>query len=307
MKIVLGLIAGILLGAGVSAYASRNASGTYTLPTGNPVVSGTVISSTWANTTLSDLRSEMTDSLSRSGKGGMLAPLLCVAGAVSAPAWSFTSDPTSGVYRAGAGDLRMAVAGADKEKWTSSGVTITGDVNASGNANITGNAVVTGSVSGASASFSGGASAGTLGVSGTSTLAGVNQVGTSTFTGSATFAPASTVTPANAPMTLTPLTVDPAAVNNGDIWINIGTPSPVPAALKFKVGGTTYRIMGGSTTTNGTGDASVTVISGNTCVCSTTSASALAGCSVAATTLTIKTLNSSTLVNVSATVQYLCF
>jgi hypothetical protein len=31
---------------------SRNASGTYTLPAGNPVVSGTDITVTWGNTTM---------------------------------------------------------------------------------------------------------------------------------------------------------------------------------------------------------------------------------------------------------------
>jgi len=30
----------------------RNASGTYTLPSGNPVVAGTTIEASWANTTL---------------------------------------------------------------------------------------------------------------------------------------------------------------------------------------------------------------------------------------------------------------
>ena len=34
---------------------SRNGSGTYSLPSGNPVVTGTTISSTWANNTLTDI------------------------------------------------------------------------------------------------------------------------------------------------------------------------------------------------------------------------------------------------------------
>ncbi|GAF72642.1 unnamed protein product, partial [marine sediment metagenome] len=49
----------------------RDGSGNYTLPSGNPVVSGTLITPSWANPTMSDLGNEMTDSLSRSGKGGM--------------------------------------------------------------------------------------------------------------------------------------------------------------------------------------------------------------------------------------------
>lgn len=42
----------------------RNAAGVYSLPTGNPVIPGTIISSTWANTTLSDIATALTNSLS---------------------------------------------------------------------------------------------------------------------------------------------------------------------------------------------------------------------------------------------------
>ena len=42
---------------------SRNGSGTYTLPAGNPVVTGTTISSTWANNTLSDIQNALTQSI----------------------------------------------------------------------------------------------------------------------------------------------------------------------------------------------------------------------------------------------------
>lgn len=87
----------------------RNSSGTYTLPAGNPVVTGTTISSTWANTTLTDLANAMTDSLSRSGDGGMQAPLFLDDGAVGAPGLSWGNEPTSGLYRAGAGDFRYSV------------------------------------------------------------------------------------------------------------------------------------------------------------------------------------------------------
>jgi len=47
---------------------SRNGSGTYTLPAGNPVVTGTTISSTWANNTLTDLATAMTGSLASDGQ-----------------------------------------------------------------------------------------------------------------------------------------------------------------------------------------------------------------------------------------------
>lgn len=47
---------------------SRNGSGTYSLPAGNPVVTNTTISSTWANTTLSDIANALTGSLAADGQ-----------------------------------------------------------------------------------------------------------------------------------------------------------------------------------------------------------------------------------------------
>ena len=54
---------------------SRNGSGVYTLPAGNPVVSQTIISSTWANNTMNDLASAMTDSVAADGQTPMTGPL----------------------------------------------------------------------------------------------------------------------------------------------------------------------------------------------------------------------------------------
>ncbi len=54
---------------------SRNGSGVYTLPAGNPVVTGTVISTTWANNTMNDLASAMTDSVAADGQTPMTGPL----------------------------------------------------------------------------------------------------------------------------------------------------------------------------------------------------------------------------------------
>lgn len=54
---------------------SRDSNGNYNLPAGNPVIAGTVITTSWANPTMSDIGAALTDSLSRSGKGGMGAIL----------------------------------------------------------------------------------------------------------------------------------------------------------------------------------------------------------------------------------------
>ncbi|HEY6020108.1 MAG TPA: hypothetical protein VIY48_09460 [Candidatus Paceibacterota bacterium] len=54
---------------------ARNGSGTYALATGNPVVTGTSISSTWANNTLNDLASAVTQSISNDGQTPITANL----------------------------------------------------------------------------------------------------------------------------------------------------------------------------------------------------------------------------------------
>ena len=47
---------------------ARNGAGTYVLPSGNPVVTGTTISSTWANNTLNDIGTALTQSVSSNGQ-----------------------------------------------------------------------------------------------------------------------------------------------------------------------------------------------------------------------------------------------
>ena len=54
---------------------ARNGAGTYTLPAGNPVTTGTTISSTWANNTLTDMASALTTSLAYDGQTAPVANL----------------------------------------------------------------------------------------------------------------------------------------------------------------------------------------------------------------------------------------
>ncbi len=54
---------------------SRNGSGVYSLPAGNPVVTGTSISSTWSNTTLSDIATALTGSVASDGQTPMTGAL----------------------------------------------------------------------------------------------------------------------------------------------------------------------------------------------------------------------------------------
>lgn len=104
---------------------ARNSSGTMSLPAGNPVVSGTTASSTVMNATLSDISTEITDSLSRSGKGPMTAPLELEDGDAAAPALCFDTDPDTGVYKAGTNELGFAAAGGAVGKMTATGLQMT--------------------------------------------------------------------------------------------------------------------------------------------------------------------------------------
>jgi hypothetical protein len=54
---------------------SRNGSGTYALPAGNPVITGTTISTTWANNTLTDIATALTGSLAADGQTTATGPL----------------------------------------------------------------------------------------------------------------------------------------------------------------------------------------------------------------------------------------
>jgi hypothetical protein len=47
---------------------SRNGTGTYNLPAGNPVVTGTTITTTWANSTLTDISTALTGSVASDGQ-----------------------------------------------------------------------------------------------------------------------------------------------------------------------------------------------------------------------------------------------
>jgi hypothetical protein len=155
---------------------ARNASGTYAKPTGQPVVANTTISSSDFNSLVDDLATEVTDSLSRSAKGGMLDVLKLVDGAVGGPGVAFNSEATSGLFRAGAGDLRLAILGALVAKLTAAGLDVTGKVAATGAVSGT-TGTFSGNVAGVAGAFSGAVS-GTTG-----TFSGAVSGTTGTFSG----------------------------------------------------------------------------------------------------------------------------
>lgn len=104
----------------------RSSGGVYSLYTpGNPVVPSTVISSTWANNTLTDLATAMTDSLSRSGDGAMLAPLQLVDGSASGPGLTWGTETSSGWYREASNSFSFSVSGAKKLGVTTNALLLT--------------------------------------------------------------------------------------------------------------------------------------------------------------------------------------
>ena len=62
---------------------SRNGSGTYSLPAGNPVVTGTTISSTWANNTLTDMATALSGSIAADGQTPITGSLIGIGDTVS--------------------------------------------------------------------------------------------------------------------------------------------------------------------------------------------------------------------------------
>lgn len=103
----------------------RNSSGVYTLPDAyNPVTPGTVITSAWANNTLTDIATAITDSLDRNGRGGMNVALEFADGNVAAPGITWAAELSSGFYRAGLGDMRVSILGSDLFRWVNTSVQV---------------------------------------------------------------------------------------------------------------------------------------------------------------------------------------
>lgn len=92
----------------------RDSAGVYTLPPGNPVVTGTVIASPWANSTMSDIAAQLNNVLTRDGLLGPVQPFLITDGTVAAPGLGFASEPGLGWYREGTS--RIALAGGNAKQ-----------------------------------------------------------------------------------------------------------------------------------------------------------------------------------------------
>lgn len=110
---------------------ARNGSGTYSLATGNPTYTGMTVTATYLNDTLNDIATALSDSLDRNGNGAMLAALKVIDGVLANPGIAFSSEASSGLFRAGAGDVRLALLGALIAKFTAAGLEVSGTVKTS--------------------------------------------------------------------------------------------------------------------------------------------------------------------------------
>jgi hypothetical protein len=77
----------------------RDSNGLYTLPTGNPVIDGSIIEAIWANTTISDIAQQLNNVLTRDGLLGPTESMLLVNGSSLVPALAFNTQPNLGLYR----------------------------------------------------------------------------------------------------------------------------------------------------------------------------------------------------------------
>ncbi len=112
---------------------SFNGSGVYTLPLAN-VVTGTTISSTWANTTLTDIATGLTTCITRDGQstitanipfGGFFATNVGIRasdGTVGAPTHSFVNNNDCGDYSIAAGRVGRSIAGVKVQEWAATGI-----------------------------------------------------------------------------------------------------------------------------------------------------------------------------------------
>jgi hypothetical protein len=120
------LALGVDIGLAIrDALASRNSSGTMSAING-PYAAPNVISSSVINARFADIETEITDSLDRSGKGPMLAPLRLTNGTFAAPSLTFDSDTDTGIYRIGANNLGVTANGAKVLDVATTGLSVTG-------------------------------------------------------------------------------------------------------------------------------------------------------------------------------------
>lgn len=153
----------------------RDTGGIYTLP-GQTYVPGTIILSSDMNQKFADLTTAITQSLSRTGDGNMLAPMRVPSGSAANPTLSWSSDPQTGFFLNAPGDVRLVSAGAIIEQWTLTAVSINRPLTVTGNTSIAGSLSTTGNFTVDGNSTLGNAPTDTTTISGPTTVNGNLQV-----------------------------------------------------------------------------------------------------------------------------------
>ncbi len=102
-----------------------------------PFIPNTPISSADTNSNNDDIISMLTDSLSRSGDGGMEAVLK-----LDNTGFTYTTDPNTGMRRTAGDTQAIECGGVDVIEMTPTGATVNGDLEVTGNVTIGGNALL---------------------------------------------------------------------------------------------------------------------------------------------------------------------
>jgi hypothetical protein len=218
---------------------SRNGSGTYSLPAGNPVVTGTTISSTWANNTLTDIATALTGSLAADGQTTATGNLKMGSNRITGLANGTLSTDATTVSQV---DTAIATAGATYLLKASNLLDVANATTARGN--------LTAAKSGANSDITS--------LTGLTTPLTVAQGGT----GAATLT-ANNVLLGNgtsAPQFVAPSTSGNVLTSNGTTWVSSANSQYVKAWVNFNGTGTpairaSFNVS--SITDNGTGDYTV--------------------------------------------------
>lgn len=114
---------------------SFNGAGVFSINSaGNPVVTNTVISSTWLNALTADLATGLSTCLLKDGTQTATAVIPFAAGArtsngsAAAPSWSFINSTDAGLYRIGANNIGFAIAGSKVWDIVAASLTLTQDL-----------------------------------------------------------------------------------------------------------------------------------------------------------------------------------
>jgi hypothetical protein len=105
---------------------SYNGSGNWVTPTGQPVVTGTVIQSSTFNALVADIASTFNNVVTRDGQGPMTAPFKLLAGTVTIPGLSFNAESSTGLYWPSTGNLAFTASGVEVMRVNSGGRVLIG-------------------------------------------------------------------------------------------------------------------------------------------------------------------------------------